>query len=58
MAQVPPPRGSPVTGWTGRREAPLSRFLRTESGSAAVLLAATVVALVWANVAGTSYESV
>jgi Na+/H+ antiporter NhaA len=46
------------TDWTWRRETPLSRFLRTESGSAAVLLAATVAALVWANVAGTSYEAV
>jgi Na+/H+ antiporter NhaA len=46
------------TDWTWRRETPLSRFLRTESGSAAVLLAATVAALVWANVAGDSYLAV
>ncbi|MGV8964786.1 MAG: Na+/H+ antiporter NhaA [Cellulomonas sp.] len=42
---------------TDRTETPLGRFLRTESGSAAVLLAATVAALVWANVAGASYEA-
>ncbi len=36
---------------------PLADFLRTETGSAAVLLAATVVALVWANVHSGSYEA-
>ncbi|WP_078661596.1 Na+/H+ antiporter NhaA [Streptomyces sp. NRRL B-24484] len=36
---------------------PLRDFLRTETGSAAVLLAATVAALIWANVAAGSYES-
>jgi Na+/H+ antiporter NhaA len=36
---------------------PLRDFLRTETGSATVLLAATVAALVWANVAAASYES-
>ncbi len=46
------------TDWTWRRETPLSRFLSTESGSAAVLLAATVAALVWANVGGASYQAV
>ncbi|MGY4900993.1 Na+/H+ antiporter NhaA [Streptomyces sp. 900116325] len=36
---------------------PLRAFLATESGSAAVLLAATVAALVWANVAPAGYAS-
>ncbi|WP_030924479.1 Na+/H+ antiporter NhaA [Streptomyces sp. NRRL B-24720] len=36
---------------------PLRAFLATESGSAAVLLAATVAALVWANVAPVGYAS-
>jgi len=36
----------------------LSLFLRTESGSAATLLTATIAALVWANVAGSSYQAV
>lgn len=56
-----PPRESGTSGntdWTWRRETPLSRFLRTESGSASVLLAATVAALVWANVATASYQTV
>jgi Na+/H+ antiporter NhaA len=39
-------------------ETPLRSFLRTETGSAAVLLAAAVAALVWANVDGASYERV
>src|SRR5665647_3331772 len=55
-AQPPPPSGN--TEWTWRRETPLSRFLRTESGSAAVLLAATLAALVWANIASVSYRAV
>jgi Na+/H+ antiporter NhaA len=63
LAHPPPPSspGHPASGntdWTWRRETPLSRFLSTESGSAAVLLAATVLALVWANVAAASYQSV
>ncbi|WP_319805736.1 Na+/H+ antiporter NhaA [Dactylosporangium fulvum] len=37
--------------------APLRAFVRTESGSAGVLVAAIVVALVWANVDDRSYES-
>lgn len=33
------------------------RFLATEAGSAVLLLAATVAALVWANIGGAGYES-
>ena len=36
---------------------PLRQFLRTETGSAAVLLAATIAALVWTNVDAGSYEA-
>nr|WP_095877145.1 Na+/H+ antiporter NhaA [Streptomyces sp. TLI_235] len=36
---------------------PLRDFLRTETGSAAFLLAATIAALVWANVAPGTYDS-
>jgi len=60
-AQPPPSSGGAASGntdWTWRRQTPLSRYLSTESGSAAVLLAATVGALVWANVAGASYQAV
>ena len=46
------------TAWARERAAPLRAFLRTESGSAGVLLAAVVAALVWANVDLASYESV
>jgi Na+/H+ antiporter NhaA len=47
------------TLWTTREAAaPLRAFLRTESGSSGVLLAAIVAALVWSNVDGHSYETV
>jgi Na+/H+ antiporter NhaA len=46
------------TAWTRNLQTPLRAFLRTETGSAAVLLAAVVAALVWANVDPTSYEHV
>jgi NhaA family Na+:H+ antiporter len=35
---------------------PLERFLKLEAGSAALLMAAALAALVWANVAGSSYD--
>src|SRR5213080_1896980 len=56
-----PIRESPFTGrtaWVRNLETPLRSFLRTETGSAAVLLAAAVAALVWANVDAASYERV
>src|SRR5215470_9849125 len=46
------------TAWARNLQTPLRTFLRTETGSAAVLLAATVIALIWANVHLRSYESV
>jgi Na+/H+ antiporter NhaA len=46
------------TAWTRNLQTPLRRFLRTQTGSAAVLLAATVAALAWANVSPASYEAV
>jgi Na+/H+ antiporter NhaA len=50
---------APTATYT-RREvvAPLRSFLRTESGSAGVLVLAILAALVWANVAPGTYESV
>src|SRR5262245_35499254 len=45
------------TAWSRERAAPLRSFLRTESGSAGVLLAAAVAALVWANIDISHYES-
>ena len=46
------------TAWARSLETPLRGFLRTETGSAAFLLAATIAALVWVNVDSASYESV
>ena len=46
------------TAWTRNLQTPLRAFLTTETGSAAVLFAAVVVALVWANVDPASYERV
>jgi Na+/H+ antiporter NhaA len=54
------PVSSPMTGQTGRdtdARSPLRAFMRTETSSAAALLAATVAALVWANTAPGTYES-
>src|SRR6266699_413394 len=45
------------TVWARRLETPLRRFLRTETGSAAVLLAATLAALVWANIDPAGYAA-
>ena len=45
------------TAWARNLEAPLRDFLRTETGSAAFLLAGAICALIWANI-GTSYERV
>ena len=43
--------------WANKIESPLRNFIRTESGSAAVLAGATVAALIWANVDAGSYNS-
>ena len=45
------------TAWARSLETPLRTFLRTETGGAAILLAATVAALGWANVDVHSYDS-
>ncbi|HJU36222.1 MAG TPA: Na+/H+ antiporter NhaA [Gaiellaceae bacterium] len=46
------------TAWTRNLQTPLRSFLSTETGSAAVLLAGVVAALVWANADPASYERV
>ena len=46
------------TAWVRNLETPLRSFLSTESGSAAVLLAAALVALIWVNADASSYERV
>jgi Na+/H+ antiporter NhaA len=46
------------TAWARGIETPLRRFLRTETGSAAVLLGAAVLALAWVNIDASSYDTV
>jgi Na+/H+ antiporter NhaA len=45
------------TAWARNLQTPLREFLRTETGSSAVLLAAAVAALVWVNANASSYDS-
>jgi Na+/H+ antiporter NhaA len=45
------------TVWAPSRQTPLRQFLRTETGSAVVLLAATIAALAWANLDPSSYAA-
>jgi Na+/H+ antiporter NhaA len=45
------------TAWTGSAATPLRAFLRTESGSAALLLGAAALAMVWANLSPASYAA-
>jgi Na+/H+ antiporter NhaA len=45
------------TVWARSLDTPLRRFLRTETGSAAVLLAATLAALAWANIDPSGYAA-
>jgi Na+/H+ antiporter NhaA len=52
-----PPSFTGRTAWARNLQTPLREFLRTETGGAAVLLAATVAALVWVNVHTSSYDS-
>jgi Na+/H+ antiporter NhaA len=58
MTQPAPGTTTERTAWGRHLQTPLRQFLRTETGSAAVLLAATITALIWANVDAGSYESV
>jgi Na+/H+ antiporter NhaA len=46
------------TPWSWVRDTPLRAFIRTETGSATLLLAVTVLALLWVGVAPGSYEEV
>ncbi len=57
----PPPTARALSGraaWARSLQTPLRVFLRTETGSAAVLVAMTVAALVWINISASSYEAV
>jgi Na+/H+ antiporter NhaA len=46
------------TAWARNLQTPLRLFLRTETGSAVVLVAAAVAALVWINLSASSYAAV
>jgi Na+/H+ antiporter NhaA len=46
------------TAWVRTIDTPLREFLRTETGSAAVLLGAALAALLWVNIHASSYETV
>ena len=46
------------TAWARNLQTPLRLFLRTETGSAVVLVGAAVAALVWINLSASSYEAV
>jgi Na+/H+ antiporter NhaA len=48
---------SGTTDWARNLETPLRQFLRTETGSAAILLAATLAALAWANIDPSGYQA-
>jgi hypothetical protein len=56
-SDAPAPPFSLRTAWARSLDTPLRRFLRTETGSAAVLLAATVAALAWANISPAGYAA-
>jgi Na+/H+ antiporter NhaA len=56
-AAEPAPRFALRTRWARSVETPLRRFLRTETGGAAVLLAATIAALAWANIDPAGYAA-
>jgi Na+/H+ antiporter NhaA len=57
-SEAPVPLFSLRTAWARSLETPLRQFLRTETGSSAVLLAATLAALAWANIDSASYQAV
>src|ERR687885_1138739 len=58
MAAAAGGRFSGRTAWARSLPTPLREFLRTETGGAAVLLAAAAAALVWVNADAGSYDSV
>jgi Na+/H+ antiporter NhaA len=54
---APPSPFSLRTVWARGLETPLRRFVRTETGSAVILLAATLAALAWANLDPAGYAA-
>jgi len=58
MAAADATRFSGRTAWARSLETPLSSFLRTETGSATILLGSALAALIWVNVDASSYDGV
>jgi Na+/H+ antiporter NhaA len=56
-AKEQPAARQATTAWTSSGKTPLRQFLRTETGSATILVGATLAALIWSNVASGSYET-
>jgi Na+/H+ antiporter NhaA len=54
--EAPAPTGR--TAWSWVRDTPLRAFIRTETGSAMLLLGTALLALVWVAVAPASYDEV
>ncbi|MFI1470140.1 Na+/H+ antiporter NhaA [Streptomyces wuyuanensis] len=58
MSAGPTPRAfRGLTSWSRDARSPLRDFLRTETGSAAVLVVAALAALAWANLTPAGYEA-
>jgi Na+/H+ antiporter NhaA len=53
----PASAGQSSTAWTSSGRTPLRQFLRTETGSATILVGATVAALIWCNAAAGSFDT-
>ncbi|MFL6026062.1 MAG: Na+/H+ antiporter NhaA [Friedmanniella sp.] len=58
MSGAEAPVESGRTAWSWVRDTPLRAFIRTETGSAVLLLVTALLALVWVAVAPASYEQV
>jgi Na+/H+ antiporter NhaA len=58
VSEAPPGAEPGRTAWSRSLAGPIRAYLRTEAGSAGVLLGAIVAALVWCNVDAASYEKV
>ncbi|GAA1447985.1 Na+/H+ antiporter NhaA [Leifsonia poae] len=56
MSEETPPGHSGSTAWARSIASQFGRYLKTETASSGILLAAIVVAVLWASVAGSSYE--
>ena len=57
MSVVDPSESSTLTAWL-QRDTALRRFLRTETASGALLLAAAMGALIWVNVDASTYDRI